>query len=125
MAENIGRCACPVCGEPSQDLRINKNLKLYCFCDNGCKSQLNSKNSKWVLAALRAGKAVDVPNFGHISPLKAAAELAEAKAPEKQPEKIETAAAGEFPKNETLAEAVKQPAAKSFWGAVMGDDLDL
>lgn len=125
MAENIGRCKCPVCGEPSQDLRINKNLKLYCFCDNGCKSQLSGKNSKWVLAALRAGKTVDVPNFGIITPLKAVAELAEAKAPEKQPEKIEPAAAGEFPKKETLQEAVKQPVAKSFWGAVMGDDLDL
>ena len=66
MAEIVGRVTCPVCGEPSQDLKVNKNNKLYCFCDNGCKWQLNSKYSRSTLAALRAGKSVAIDKIGVI-----------------------------------------------------------
>lgn len=58
MSEIVGRVTCAVCGEENQDLKVNKNNKLYCFCDNGCKWQLNSKHSRAALAALKQGKSV-------------------------------------------------------------------
>jgi hypothetical protein len=67
MAEIVGRATCPICGEPSQDVKVNKNNKIYCYCDNGCKWQLNSKNSRAVLAALRSGRNIMVDKFGMIS----------------------------------------------------------
>lgn len=66
MGEIVGRATCPVCGEPAQDLKVNKNNKLYCYCDNGCKWQLNSKNSRSVLAALKSGKSVALEKVGYI-----------------------------------------------------------
>ena len=69
MSEVVGRWTCPVCGEPSQDLKVNKNNKLYCYCDNGCKSQLNGKSSKSVLAALKSGKSVALEKVGYIRAL--------------------------------------------------------
>lgn len=67
--ETIGRVTCAVCGEQSQDLRINKNNKLYCYCDNGCKWQLNNKNSKSALAALRGGRSIALEKIGIIRPV--------------------------------------------------------
>lgn len=69
MGDIVGRFTCPVCGEPAQDLKVNKNNKLYCYCDNGCKSQFNSKNSRAALAALRSGKSVKIEKIGVISPV--------------------------------------------------------
>lgn len=69
MSEIIGRVTCAVCGEELQDLKVNKNNKLYCYCDNGCKWQLNSKNSRAVLAALRGGKSVKIERVGIIRPI--------------------------------------------------------
>lgn len=66
MGDIVGRLTCPICGEPMQDLKVNKNNKLYCYCDNGCKSQLNSKNSRSALAALRSGKSVAIEKIGYI-----------------------------------------------------------
>lgn len=70
MAETVGRVTCPVCGELSQDLRVNKNNKLYCYCDNGCKWQLNSKNSRTILALLRQGKSISIDKVGYIRSLR-------------------------------------------------------
>lgn len=69
MSEIIGRVTCAVCGEGAQDLKVNKNNKLYCYCDNGCKWQLNSKESRAVLAALRQGKSVKLEKIGIIRPI--------------------------------------------------------
>lgn len=69
MGETVGRMTCPVCGEPMQDLKVNKNNKLYCYCDNGCKSQLNSKNSRSVLATLKQGKSIALEKVGYIRAL--------------------------------------------------------
>lgn len=59
MAEIVGKMACPICGEPNQDIKINKNNKLYMYCDNGCMSRLSSKISRQALAALKAGKSAE------------------------------------------------------------------
>ena len=56
MAEVIGKTSCPVCGEPYQDIKVNKNQKLYLFCDNGCSAKLDGKTSKICLAELEKGK---------------------------------------------------------------------
>lgn len=66
MGEIVGRLTCPVCGEPLQDLKVNKNNKLYCYCDNGCKMQLNSKNSRSALAALKSGKSIMLEKVGYV-----------------------------------------------------------
>ena len=70
MGEIVGRFTCPICGEASQDLKKNKNGKLYCYCDCGCKSQLNSKDSRAVSAALASGKSVKLPKIGVITSVK-------------------------------------------------------
>ena len=69
MGEIVGRITCPVCGEQMQDLKVNKNNKLYCYCDNGCKSQLNAKNSRSVLATLKQGKSIALEKVGYIRAL--------------------------------------------------------
>lgn len=56
--ETIGRITCPVCGEPMQDVRINKNGILYTICDNGCRVNFTGKQSRRWLPTLRAGKPV-------------------------------------------------------------------
>lgn len=71
MSEVIGRVTCAVCGEALQDLKVNKNNKLYCYCDCGCKWQLNSKDSRAVLAALRQGKSVKLEKIGVIRAISA------------------------------------------------------
>ncbi len=75
MGEIVGRFTCPICGEEMQDLKKNKNGKLYCYCDCGCKSQLNSKDSRVVSAALAGGKSVRLPKIGVITPVKDSKEL--------------------------------------------------
>lgn len=52
MAEIVGKMTCPICGEPNQDVKVNKNNKLYIYCDNGCMARLSSKLSRQGLAAL-------------------------------------------------------------------------
>jgi len=56
--ETIGRITCPVCGEPMQDVRINKNGILYTICDNGCRVNFTGKQSRHWLPLLRAGQPV-------------------------------------------------------------------
>lgn len=56
--EVAGRCTCPICGEPLQDIRVNVNQKLYCYCDNGCSFKFNSAQSRKFLPELRAGRNV-------------------------------------------------------------------
>ena len=56
--EVAGRCTCPICGAPAQDVRVNVNQKLYCYCDNGCSFKFNSTQSKQFLPQLRAGRNV-------------------------------------------------------------------
>ena len=63
MNETIGRIACPVCGEPGQDVRINKNGILYTICDNGCRVNFTKKQSKNWLPVLRAGQPVRQGNI--------------------------------------------------------------
>ena len=58
--EIIGRTTCPICGEPMQDVKINKNNNLYTFCDNRCKFQFNPKMSRQAIALLRQGKTAAV-----------------------------------------------------------------
>ena len=56
--EIAGRCTCPICGAPAQDVRVNVNQKLYCYCDNGCSFKFNSAQSRKFLPELRAGRNV-------------------------------------------------------------------
>lgn len=63
----VGRITCPICGEPSQDLRVDKNEKLYMFCDNLCAIKLNRKMSREYLPLLLAGQSVSTPHFGIIT----------------------------------------------------------
>ncbi len=69
MPEVIGRMTCPVCGEERQDLKVNKNQKLYMYCDNGCCIRLNSKQSRYIRAQLAQKKAVSVAKLGYIRPI--------------------------------------------------------
>ncbi len=69
MPEVIGRMTCPICGEEMQDLKVNKNQKLYMYCDNGCCVKLNSKQSRYIRAQLAQGKAVSVAKLGYIRPI--------------------------------------------------------
>ncbi len=69
MPEIIGRWTCPICGERAQDVKANKNRKIYSFCDNGCKAQLGAKQSRAVLASLSAGKSIAIEKIGVISPV--------------------------------------------------------
>ncbi len=69
MGETVGRMTCPVCGEEMQDLKVNKNQKLYMYCDNGCSAKLNSKQSRYIRAKLAQGKSVSVEKLGYIRPI--------------------------------------------------------
>lgn len=60
--EIAGRCTCPICGAPAQDVRVNVNQKLYGYCDNGCSFKFNSVQSKQFLPQLRAGRSVATAN---------------------------------------------------------------
>lgn len=58
MGEIIGRTACPVCGAPSQNVKINKNGNLYIYCDNRCSVRFNAQESREILDELRQGRTV-------------------------------------------------------------------
>ena len=66
----IGRITCPICGEPLQDLKVNKNGNLYCFCDNGCAVNLSGKMSKAYRPRLLAGENISAGKIGIITALK-------------------------------------------------------
>lgn len=66
----IGRITCPVCGEPLQDLRFDKNNKLYMYCDNLCVVKFNGKMSKKYLPLLMAGQSVTTDKMGVITSIK-------------------------------------------------------
>lgn len=53
--EIVGHCSCPVCGAEGQDIKVNKNNKLYMFCDNGCAIKWNSGQSRKYLPMLYGG----------------------------------------------------------------------
>ncbi len=53
--EIIGKWTCPVCGEPAQELKINKNGRLYTYCDCGCSVSLSMAESRRLLPILRTG----------------------------------------------------------------------
>lgn len=59
MAEIVGSMTCPVCGEEHQDVKVNKNGKLYMYCDNGCMVRLSSKLSRCSLPLLKQKKAAN------------------------------------------------------------------
>ena len=69
MTEVAGVTKCPVCGEDGQEVRINKNRKLYIICDHGCRVNFNSASSRKWLAKLSAGEAIKEVNF-NILPIK-------------------------------------------------------
>ncbi len=56
--EIIGRMACPMCGAPAQNLKVNKNGNLYMYCDNRCSVRLNPKESREITDELRLGHVV-------------------------------------------------------------------
>lgn len=61
--EIIGRMACPACGEPGQNLKVNKNGNLYLYCDNRCSVRLNPKESREITDELRLGHVVSWRGF--------------------------------------------------------------
>ena len=69
MPEVAGLIKCPVCGAEGQELRVNKNRKLYVYCDHGCAMRFNSQQSREWLAKLAAGKPVFEQNL-RILPIK-------------------------------------------------------
>lgn len=69
MPEIAGLIKCPVCGAEGQELRINKNRKLYVYCDHGCALRFNSAQSRHWLAELAAGRPIIEQNL-RILPLK-------------------------------------------------------
>lgn len=69
MPEVVGVIKCPICGAEGQELRVNKNHKLYVFCDRGCSSKFNSQKSREWLARLARGDTIFEQNY-KISPLK-------------------------------------------------------
>ena len=58
MGEIIARTTCPVCGAPSQNVKINKNGNLYIYCENRCSTRYNPKESRELLDELRQGRTV-------------------------------------------------------------------
>lgn len=62
MTEIIGTSNCPMCGE-QVDVKINKNRKLYAYCDYGCAIKFNAPMSKLGLAELARGKKVKLGNI--------------------------------------------------------------
>lgn len=65
----IARISCPICGEPLQDLKVNKNGNLYCFCDNGCRVTLSGKMSRAYRPRLLAGENISAGKIGIITSL--------------------------------------------------------
>lgn len=63
VREVIGRMACPACGEPNQNLKVNKNGNLYMYCDNRCSVRLNPKESREITDKLRLGQVVSWRGF--------------------------------------------------------------
>lgn len=63
VREVIGRMACPACGEPNQNLKVNKNGNLYMYCDNRCSIRLNPKESREIADELRLGHVVSWRGF--------------------------------------------------------------
>ena len=76
MPEVVGVIKCPVCGAEGQELRVNKNRKLYVFCDRGCSSKFNSQKSREWLARLGRGDTIFEQNY-KIFPLKSTIEGAQ------------------------------------------------
>ena len=58
MGEIIGRMACPVCGAPGQNLKVNKNGNLYVYCDKRCSTRFNAQESREITDILRQGETV-------------------------------------------------------------------
>lgn len=66
----IGRLTCPICSEPNQDLRVNKNGNLYMYCDNGCSIKFNPAMSRKHLTVLEQGHSIQIEKIGVITSLK-------------------------------------------------------
>lgn len=66
----IGRLTCPICNEPHQDLRVNKNGNLYMYCDNGCSIKFNPAMSRKHLPLLEQGHSIQIEKIGVITSLK-------------------------------------------------------
>lgn len=66
----IGRLTCPICNEPHQDLRVNKNGNLYMYCDNGCSIKFNPAMSRKHLPVLEQGHSIQIEKIGVITSLK-------------------------------------------------------
>lgn len=56
MAEVAGLIKCPICGREDQEIRINKNLNLYTYCENGCKMTFSAGTSRKALPVLKSGR---------------------------------------------------------------------
>lgn len=70
MNTNIkAHITCPICGEPSQELKENVSGKLYMYCDRGCSIKFNSRTSREYLARLNSGITISDKKIGIIMPL--------------------------------------------------------
>lgn len=63
MPEIIARTSCPICGEPEQVVKINKNGNLYMYCDNRCSVRFNPRESRQAIDLLRIGRTATVKNM--------------------------------------------------------------
>ena len=112
MTEVAGVAKCPVCGEDGQEVRINKNRKLYIICDHGCRVNFNSASSRKWLAKLSAGQAVEMGNI-HIWPVKEQGLIAQVFEKTQQKGVIDNGKSGisRIAGNTTIGRADRQPAA--------------
>lgn len=78
--EVIGVTVCPICGAPEQELKINKNGKLYMMCDHGCNPRYSGAMSRQYIQRLRAGETVRTFQNQIIRPTKGAKENEETRA---------------------------------------------
>ena len=78
--EIIGLTVCPICGAPDQELKINKNGKLYMMCDHGCNPRYSGAMSRQYIQRLRAGETVRTFQNQIIRPVKGARENEETRA---------------------------------------------
>lgn len=62
MPERIGLTNCPICGAETE-VKINKNRKLYAFCDFGCSFKMNANLSREGIAKLTSGNDVKLGNI--------------------------------------------------------------
>jgi hypothetical protein len=70
MNTNIkAHITCPICGEPSQELKENVSGKLYMYCDRGCSIKFNSRTSREYLARLNSGVTISDKKIGIIMPV--------------------------------------------------------